>query len=279
MMQWQRLRWMRQQLSATGTRSLAVTASGGARRLSDAVASLQQMVAGANNNSFMLSFRPRIVTDIVFTVRVANQFVQYLNVSVLPVRCPAVNTVVDPSGLTCTCVPGSYFTDDGVCVRCPPGTFKPEASHGGKPTCRMCLQNHFCNGGQGNVTGACTTGFDCRGGLLKLKDGFWSPISASEWQHNLTLIAYACPNDAACAGGDFFGHAQSFIGCSAGHQGVLCNECVDGQVGRCGTCIHCPPNGLSVVAIILVQGLVLFLLSVLTAVLVQEDSGKSQVTG
>ena len=53
---------------STGTRSLAVTASGGARRLSDAVASLQQMVAGANNNSFMLSFRPRIVTDIVLTV-------------------------------------------------------------------------------------------------------------------------------------------------------------------------------------------------------------------
>ena len=66
MMRWQRLRWMRQQLSATGTRSLAVSASGGARQLSDAVASLQFVVAGANNNSFVLSLQPRMVTDIVF---------------------------------------------------------------------------------------------------------------------------------------------------------------------------------------------------------------------
>ena len=75
---------MRQQLSATGTRSLAVSASGSARQLSDAVASLQFVVAGANNNSFVLSFRPRAVADIVFSVRVANQFGLYLNVSELP---------------------------------------------------------------------------------------------------------------------------------------------------------------------------------------------------
>ena len=66
-----------------------------------------------------------MVADMVFTVRVVNQFVQYVNVSVLPVRCPAANTMLEPNGLACTCVPGSYFTDDGVCVRCPPGTFKP----------------------------------------------------------------------------------------------------------------------------------------------------------
>ena len=42
---------------STGTRSLAVSAAGGARRLSDAVASLQFVVAGANNNSFVLSLQ------------------------------------------------------------------------------------------------------------------------------------------------------------------------------------------------------------------------------
>ena len=116
------------------TRSLALSASGGARRLGDDVASLQGLVAGAGNASFVLSFRPRIIGTLTFTVRVANAFVQFLNVSVLPVNCPAANTVVDPSGLACTCVSGSYFTDEGACVWCPPGTFKPEASHGGRPT-------------------------------------------------------------------------------------------------------------------------------------------------
>ena len=55
-----------------------------------------------------------MVADMVFTVRVVNRFVQYVNVSVLPVRCPAVNTMLEPNGLACTCVPGSYFTDNGA---------------------------------------------------------------------------------------------------------------------------------------------------------------------
>jgi hypothetical protein len=120
-------------------RSLAdveLAASGGPQRLSDSdnVASLQWVVAGANNASFTLSFRPRTIGTLTFTVHVANELVQYLNVSVLPVRCPAVNTIAEPDGIACICVSGSYFTDEGACVRCPPGTFKPEASRGARPT-------------------------------------------------------------------------------------------------------------------------------------------------
>ncbi len=48
--------------------------------------------------------------------------------------CSAVNTVVEPSGLSCTCMPGSFLSDDRVCELCPRGTFKPEASYGARPT-------------------------------------------------------------------------------------------------------------------------------------------------
>ena len=142
----------------------------------------------------------------------------------------------------------------------------------------MCLQNHFCNGGEANVTGQCQYGFDCTGGTLQLKAGFWSPITRDQWNHNTTLLAYKCTNDAACAGGDFFGHATAFVGCRAGHQGSLCNECAAGLVGRGGTCIRCHATVLLVFAVLLLPLAVLLLICVLTAVLLQETSGKSQAS-
>ena len=146
--------------------------------------------------------------------------------------------------------------------------------------CRVCLLNHFCNGGEASVTGACTDGYSCRGGILQLKSGFWSPINPSQWQHNTTLIAYKCPNDAACAGGDYFGHIthKPLAQCAAGSEGVLCNECAVGSVGRGGTCIRCHSSVLSVCAILILPTSVLLIITVLTAVLLQETSGKSHVS-
>ena len=146
--------------------------------------------------------------------------------------------------------------------------------------CRVCLQNHFCNGGEANVTGACTEGYSCRGGILQLKRGFWSPINPSEWQQSSTLIAYKCPNDAACAGGDYFGHItrKPLTQCTAGSEGVLCNECAVGSVLNGGTCINCHSSVLSVFAILILPTSVLLIITVLTAVLLQETSGKSHVS-
>ena len=143
--------------------------------------------------------------------------------------------------------------------------------------CRVCLQDRFCNGGEANVTGSCTFGFVCHEGILKIQRGFWSPLAPTDWNRNVSLIAYRCPNDAACSGGDFFGIKRSYSPCSTGHEGVLCNDCTTGLVGRCGTCIHCYSPALSVFAIIAVLAVVLVLMSVLTAILLQESSGKTQV--
>ncbi len=145
--------------------------------------------------------------------------------------------------------------------------------------CRVCLQNHFCNGGEANVTGACTDGYNCRGGILQLKSGYWSPINPSEWQRNITLIAYKCLND-ACSGGDYFGHItyKPLIQCAAGSEGTLCNECAAGFVLNGGTCISCHSSVLAVFAIMIVLASVLLIITVLTAVLLQETSGKSHVS-
>jgi hypothetical protein len=140
--------------------------------------------------------------------------------------------------------------------------------------CRACLQNHFCVGGERNVTGVCQPGFDCTGGILRVKQGFWSPIKPTDWHRNLTLVAFRCPNAAACAGGDFF---QQFVGCSAGYQDTLCSQCSTGLVGRGGTCIRCHATALSVVALMLLPTTVLLIIVVLTAVLLQTKLGKSQV--
>ena len=130
------------------------------------------------------------------------------------------------------------------------------------------------------MTGECTDGYSCRGGVLQLKPGFWSPINPSQWQHNTTLIAYKCPNDAACSGGDYFGHItrKPLAQCAAGNEGVLCNECAGGSVGRGGTCIRCHSSVLSVFAILTLPISVLLIITVLTAVLLQETSGKSHVS-
>ena len=130
------------------------------------------------------------------------------------------------------------------------------------------------------MTGACTDGYSCRGGILQLKSGFWSPINPSQWQRNTTLIAYKCPNDAACAGGDYFGHIthKPLAQCAAGSEGTLCNECAVGSVGIGGTCISCHSSVLPVFAILILSTSVLLIITVLTAVLLQDTSGKSHVS-
>ena len=140
--------------------------------------------------------------------------------------------------------------------------------------CRICLLNHFCNGGEANVTGACAAGYTFRGGMLQLKTGFWSPINPLKWHRNITLIAYKCPNDAACTGGDYFGHITHtpLAQCAAGNEGVLCNECAVGSVLNGGTCIICHSRVLSVFAILILPTTVLFFIMVLSALLLQEKS-------
>jgi hypothetical protein len=115
---------------------------------------------------------------------------------------------------------------------------------------------------------------------LQLKSGFWSPINPSQWQRNTTLIAYKCPNAAACTGGDYFGHIthKPLAQCAAGSEGTLCNECAVGSVGIGGTCISCHSSVLPVFAILILSTSVLLIITVLTAVLLQDTSGKSHVS-
>lgn len=82
-------------LSITATmppspRKLGAAPHAAARRLNDNVAVLQAVTPGPYNASFILSFRPRVVGDAMFSVAIRNQLVQVLNVTFLHVNCPGV---------------------------------------------------------------------------------------------------------------------------------------------------------------------------------------------
>ena len=70
-----------------GARRLGTASHSTARRLNDNVAVLQAVTPGPQNTSFVLSFRPRVVGDAVFSVVVRNELVQVLNVTFLHVNC------------------------------------------------------------------------------------------------------------------------------------------------------------------------------------------------
>ena len=138
--------------------------------------------------------------------------------------------------------------------------------------CLLCPPNTFCLAASTNFTGACPGfGYDCTAGRLRLKHGYWSPLTQDRLANisSIAIAAYPCVNAEACVGD---AEALATAHCAEGYRGDLCVTCSPGWAGQSGFCTKCYSHGLAAMGIILLLTVIPLVLALAVTLSLEERS-------
>ena len=187
-------------------------------------------------------------------------------------RC-AAGEIRDPAGAYCApCAAGTkkVLAASGkyICNSCPAQQIAPA----GEDECHVCARGSFpdkragecvsCTSGSYRAAdGKCWScphkGTICEFSELQILGGWWVPSSRNETM-TLETKLYSCANDEACLRPK--ANVLS-VDCDAsqGYEGILCGACDRKKnfIRSNDVCAHCPPLGVSVVAVLFIGAFLL----------------------
>ena len=265
---------------------------------------------GSSNHSAVITITPTVAAPFEVAVQLSDVTVigGAFTVNLTSQHCAPPAYSLAGSGFACLCSPGYFLfhsngssssssvsrktvIDTARCVPCPAGTYKPAASNGTIDMCLLCPAERYCVTGSALPFANCPTdplsGFACVGGVLTLREGYWSGnVSSLRALH--CANARSCKQQAYTSASNFTiasssgSKASSLVQqlCSDGYSGPACAACSSGTSAPLGG--HCIPCGnaslgFMIAALLLVAGIVVCAVAWHTSMALEERLGVPKV--